>query len=415
MFNYLRFPIIAFILVIAVQAKAQNLKSSDDLLQEGQVAISKEKDYPKAITLLRTAYLQSPEYPDVIILLGRAYQLNKNADSARYFFNKARVKDPKNPDVLNYLVGLEYSSGNIDAAVSTLDSALYYHPGSQDLLLKKASMLFEQKKYPQSQQALNSLLKVNPKNEIGIRLNNQLSLVTASNKVSLYYDYSYFDELFNPWHSVSLGYQHTTHVGSIIGRVNYANRSNGLSGYQYELETYPLFTKKLYGNFSLAIGSGDPVFPDLTARGSLFRSFGTYEIEGGLRYVKTTDENFFIYNAGLSKYVSKFLLGFKTYLSDFAGASGQGFQFTSRYYYGEDANNVFILGLGTGVAPDLANRNLGIANIANLSGQRIFSEYRRVVGVKNILSILASAGHDEYTPTKAANQYSIGFGYQRKF
>lgn len=407
--------LILLISTIALNSNAQGVTSSDDLLKAGQIALTQQKDFPKAISLLRQAYRISPSYTDVKILLGRAYQLNNNIDSARYFYNEARMTAGSNPDLLNYMIGMEYNAGNIDATIANIDSGLIYNPGSEQLLIKKASILYEKKRYEESQQAVAALLKANPKNETGIRLNNQIGFITASNKVSLYYNYSSFDKLYEPWHSTSLSYQRTTKLGSIGGNLSYVNRSNGQSGYQYELESYPKLTKSVYGNFAVALSSGDPVFPQFTARAALYKAVKSYEFEGGLRYVSTINEKFMIYNGGLSKYVSSFLLNFRAYLLDFDGSTGQGFQLSSRYFYSENPNNVFILGAGTGVAPDLANRSLGISNVANLSGRRIFSEYRHVFGNVNIFSLLASAGYDEYTPTKAANQMSIGFGYQRKF
>ena len=415
MFKNLYLLTCAFIIASGFTCLAQNLMSTDDLLKEGRNAISNQKDYKREIDLLRKAYNIDFNYTDVQVALGRAYQLNNQIDSARFFFAEVRLKEPGNTDVLNYLISLEYKAGNLETAILNIDSALTYQPGSEELMLKKASMLFEDKQYKRSQLALKELLKINPKNDKAHKLVNQLSLVTASDRISAYYDYSYFDRVFEPWQTLSLGYQKNTLIGSFIGRANYANRGNGLAGYQFELESYPLFSKSFYGNFGLAFGTGDPVFPDFTAKSSLFKSFGTYKLEGGFRYVKVPDEIFLIYSVGLSKYVSKFLLGFKIYISDFVGTSGEGFQLTSRYYYGDNVDNVFVLGLGTGVAPDLANRNLGIANIGNLSGKRIFSEYRRVLGSKNILSLLANVSYEEYTATKSANQYSIGVGYQRKF
>ena len=416
MYKNLRISIIVVLITAAgYNSQAQNVNSSDDLLIAGRTAIVEEKDYRKAITLLRRANEISPNYNDVKILLGRAYQLNNNVDSARHFYNDARRKAPANTDLLNYIIGLEYNAGNVSGAIANIDSALALNPMSEELHLKKSSMLFGEKRYNESQQAVNTLLKINSKNEKAIRLNNQLNFITAANRVSVYYHYSSFDKLYEPCHSTSLSYMRTTERGSIGGHVSYINRSNGLAGYQYELEAYPKVSRTIYGNFALAVSSGDPVFPEFTARGALYKAVKAYEFEGGMRYVRTPAEKFFIYNAGISKYVSNFLLNFKAYLLDFEGTSGQGFQLSSRYYYSENPNNVFIIGAGTGLAPDLANRSLGIANVANLSGRRIFSEYRRVIGLTNILSLHASAGHDEYTATKSANQITVGLGYQRKF
>jgi YaiO family outer membrane protein len=416
MFNILRISVfIAVMSLVTYSAQAQNVNSADDLLIAGQKAITIEQDYPKAISLLRRANFLSPGYTDVKILLGRAYQFNNQQDSARYFFLQARLKDPSNLDLLNYLVGLEYGAGKIAESISYLDSALVYHPQSESLLLKKASMLYDNKDYSDAQLVIDDLLAINSKNEKALRLNSQLNLVTASNKVSLYYNYSSFDKLFEPWHSTSVGYQKTTKIGSFGGHITYVNRSNGMSGLQYEFESYPKISKTVYGNFAVALSSGDPVFPEITARGALYKAVKSYEFEGGLRYVGTPSEKFMIYNAGISKYVSNFLLNFKAYFMDFEGASGQGYQFSSRYYYSENPGNVFIIGAGTGVAPDLTNRSLGISNVANLSGRRLFSEYRRVIKDSNTLSLLASIGHDEYTKTKSANQVTIGLGFQRKF
>lgn len=60
--------------------------SSDGLFSQARIAAFDRKDYPKAISLVKKALLQSPNYTDLSVFLGRLYTWTDQVDSARIVF-----------------------------------------------------------------------------------------------------------------------------------------------------------------------------------------------------------------------------------------------------------------------------------------------------------------------------------------
>lgn len=108
---------------------------------------------------------------------------------------------------------------------------------------------------------MSEVLKNNPSLTEARSLASRIKENSAKNKVSLSYDYIYFDKQFNdPWHLVSVDYGRQTKYGSIIGRVNYANRFN-TNGYQFELDMYPRISNTFYAYVSGGVSNTVGVFP----------------------------------------------------------------------------------------------------------------------------------------------------------
>ena len=88
-------------------------------------------------------------------------------------------------------------------------------------------MLRDLKEYKLAQEANSRLLKINPKNTEARSLSQRLTILSAKNQIGATYDFVYFDKQFDdPWHLASIDYSRQTKIGSIVARVNYANRFN---------------------------------------------------------------------------------------------------------------------------------------------------------------------------------------------
>ncbi len=225
---------------------AQDTSSSDGLLREARKAAFDNKDYPQAKEYLRKALRLSPDYADVKIFLGRIYAWSKEYDSARYYLNAVLKSSPDYTDASVALADVEYWNDDNNKALQVVEDGLQYKPASEELLLRKAKILKSMRRYAEAQVAVDKVLKTDKNNTEGRSLANQIKDLSIKNKIGLSYDYVSFDKQFtDAWHLASFDYTRTTGIGSITGRINYANRFKE-NGVQYELEAYPRISNTFY-------------------------------------------------------------------------------------------------------------------------------------------------------------------------
>src|SRR4029079_2936861 len=104
-------------------------------------------------------------------------------------------------------------------------NGLNYNPFSTDLKFRNAKILAALKRYREAYTVVDSLLRTDSKNESVRAIAGKIQELSSKNKVGISYDHTWFDKQFSdPWHLISLDYSRQTKAGSVIGRVNYANR-----------------------------------------------------------------------------------------------------------------------------------------------------------------------------------------------
>lgn len=406
-----------FLLIISIKTvSAQTGFSSDELFQQARKAAFDQKDYPKAISLSKQALIKSPDYSDIHVFLGRIYTWSDKLDSARTQFNLVLNKHPDNEDASFAYGSLEYWNNNSVKALQYVTDGLKYHPQSKDLLLLKAKVLNDLKRYAESNTTLDTLIKGDPGNSDARALADRVKDNASKNKVGVTYDYIYFDKQFpNPWQLASVEYVRQTDIGSIIGRINYANRFNS-NGVQYEFDAYPHISKTFYAYVSGGYSGNVGVFPKYRSGFSLYANLpASFEAEAGFRYLYFTGDTW-IYTASIGKYYKSFWFNLRTYLTPSYNTISQSYSFHVRYYTG-GADDYLSLGIGTGVSPDDPRNIILLNNGSNykLRSDNISAEYRHSFKRFNILFINASLDNQEYKFQTHGNQLDIGIGYQRRF
>ncbi|WP_199121097.1 M48 family metallopeptidase, partial [Pedobacter sp. ASV28] len=123
---------------IYAQIKTQ---TSDELFTQARNIPKEKTNYPKIISLLKSALVKSPDYADIRLFLGRVYTWNDNLDSARYQFNQVLAKDPKNIEAYSALFDVAYWNENYTRALDHANMGLLYEPNSAELNIKKAKAL----------------------------------------------------------------------------------------------------------------------------------------------------------------------------------------------------------------------------------------------------------------------------------
>jgi YaiO family outer membrane protein len=406
-----------FLLIISFKvASAQNEFSSDELFQQAHKAAFDQKDYAKAIRLSKRALVKSPDYSDIRIFLGRIYTWSGKIDSARVEFSRVLIKHPDNEDGSFAFGSLEYWNNNSPKALQYANSGLKYHPESKDLLLLKAKVLNDLHRYKEANGTLDTLIKKDPNNTAARALADRVRDNSSINKIGVTYDYIYFDKEFNaPWQFSSIDYSRQTGLGSVIARVNYANRFNS-NGWQYEVDAYPHISKTFYAYVSGGYSDNVGVFPKYRAGFSLYANLpASFEGDAGFRYLYFSGPTW-IYTASAGKYYKSFWFNFRTYLTPSNSSISQSYTFHVRYYTG-GADDYLSFGIGTGISPD-DPRNIILLNKGNnykLRSNNITAGYRHSFKGLNILFINGSLDNQEYRFQTHGNQLDIGVGYQKRF
>jgi YaiO family outer membrane protein len=164
---------------------------------------------------------------------------------------------------------------------------------------------------------------------------------------TLSYRYDHFVDTFDPWKFTEFGLSRQTPYGSIIGRVQYAQRF-GNTGTQFNLDLYPSITDGLYAYISGGY-SESSIYPRYRFGLMLYKSLpASFELGAGLRYLDFVRRQVDIYTASLSKYWGSYLISFNSYfvplsddnLSSFTGR-------VHRYLGDEDAYMSLTGGFGS--------------------------------------------------------------------
>ncbi|MEO6329964.1 MAG: YaiO family outer membrane beta-barrel protein [Ginsengibacter sp.] len=406
---------IVCILSSSVFLKAQTHLSSDELFKNAREAAFDDKNYDKARQLAHQALEISPDYADIEIFLGRVYTWNKQYDSARYHFSKVLETAPINEDASIAYADLEYWNDNYNEALNICNRALAVYPASEELLIRKAKNLNATKNFREAGLITSQLLRTNNKNAAALRLASTLKDAVSVNRISISYDNSSFDKQFDrPWHLASVSYGRQTKLGSITGRVNYANRF-GVNGFQAEVDAYPRISKTFYSYISFGYSGNVGVFPKYRAGFSLYVNLPkSFEAEAGLRYLYfTSATNVYTFYAG--KYYKNFLFSARTYLTPSIGAVSQSYSLAGRYYF-KGAEDYIGLSIGTGISPDESNQNIQFnTKQNNLTSRKISASFSHTFLKWNVVSLSAGLINQEYRPSVKGNQLNLSAGLSHRF
>lgn len=391
--------------------------SSDDLLVAARKAAFDNKNYEQAKQLLYQALKQNPDYADVKIFLGRIHTWTNNPDSARYYFKSALASNAGYEDAAVAYADMEYWENNNAASLNVIEPALKQRPLSEALLFRKARALNAMRQYSAADTVIQQVLRINRNNPEARLLADRIKDLSAGNKIGISYDYVYFDKQFaDPWHLVSLDYTRATSIGSVTGRINYANRfrENGL---QYELEAYPRISKTFYSYVNIGYSDKVGVFPQWRGGFSLYVNLPkSYEGELGFRYLKFSGDPTWIYTAYLGKYYRSWLFGVRTYLtpSSTVSAVSSSYNVSARYYYGS-ADDMIGFNAGYGISPDDRLNAIQLDNPVKLTSYKAGLSFKKKVSRFNVLAFDASYYNQEYLPNTKGNQYQLSIGWLHRF
>lgn len=403
------------LLFIASFANAQeNEMSSDELFIASRNKAFEEKNYDEAKVLAKKALEQSPTYSDIAIFLGRLYTWTDEIQLARETFRDVETLMTPSEDLYIAYTSLEYWNDNYDEALAIIDRGIIKFPKSEDLLLLKAKILNSSKNYTEATVVINELLKLNNGNTEARELANRIEINNTKNAIGVSYNFSHFDKQFEDnWNSISVNYKRKMSFGSVIFKVNYANKFKS-NGAQFEIEAYPRINNTFYmyvgGGYSDNVG----IFPKYRSGASLYANLPkSFEGEIGVRHLYFSD-NLFMFTGSVGKYYKSFWFNLRTFITPSDNNISQSYTLTTRYYTG-DANNYWSFAIGRGISPEDYNNNLLGTTTYKLKSFKLGLDYNFSVKDVNIFSVGGNYFNQEFQPNRKGNQFDFNVSYSRKF
>ncbi|MBC7921164.1 MAG: YaiO family outer membrane beta-barrel protein, partial [Ferruginibacter sp.] len=374
--------------------------------------------YPEARLLLNRIVGQQPAHSDAVILTGRTYAWEGKFADARAQLQPVLAVDPANQDALNALIDTELWDGNPDQAIRHADAGLGYYPNSEDFLLKKAKALLAQQKDEAAAVELNRLLTVNPANQEALQLLQTLRNTALRNFAGLRHYLTLFDNGTRPWHLASAEYGRIIRRVTLIGRLNYARRpdesSSQQSGYQAEVDAYPILGKGTYAYLNAGYSEALRLFPETRFGAELFQKLPKgFEVSAGGRRLNFPDLRITLYTASLSKYYRDYLFVVRGYGSFQSGHFTPTVLFSVRkYFHGPD--DFATLTVNNGTVPGvfiLASSQ----QLQQLNSSRVALDFQKGLGKSVYLLGGAWYEYEEYFKTLYRNRYTLTLGVQKRF
>lgn len=215
--------------------------------------------------------------------------------------------------------------------------------------MKEAGVHYSIEEYSEAENLYRVLLSSDPSSTEARLALQSVRLKQMKHTASLSYRYDRFDQIFDPWNFMEFSLSRQTSLGSVIGRVQYANRF-ATNGVQFNIDAYPSLYSGLYAYLSAGY-SDSSIYPGSRFGLSLYKSLPwAMEVEGGIRYLKFSASETEIYTFSLSKYWGSYLFTGRTYIIPYSGDISQSFGLLARRYFG-DADTYFGLSGGYGSAP----------------------------------------------------------------
>lgn len=388
--------------------------SADELFMQAREAAFENKDYPKAISLIKKAINQAPNYSDLSIFLGRLYTWTDQIDSAQAVFEELRQKKVNDEDFYLAYGSLLYWNDLSSEANQIVDEGLAVHTKSEDLYLLKAKIKYSSAEYSEASKVVEKLLQLNPRHTEGWSLSNRIKDYSAKNAVKLNYSLTHFDKQFaDNWHIASLSYKRATSLGSVIAKVNFANKfaSNGM---QFELEAYPRINKVFYMYVGAGYSNNVGIFPKFRTGASLYANLPkSFEGELGFRQLHFS-KNIWMYTASVGKYYRNYWFNLRTYLTPGENNISHSYTGTLRYYT-KGANDYFGFQIGTGISPEENRSNLLDIQTYKLKTFKIGVDYNFSIGRSHLINMSSTYFNQEYRLNEKGNQIDFSVGYSKVF
>ena len=390
--------------------QAQNISITvDEQYELARETAFNEKDFDKARRIARLALERSPNYHGIRIFIARLYGWEEDYENARKELETLLERDPGSRAALKVLIDIESRSGNLDTTLKVTDHALDLYPGDKEFQLKHASVLYSFEEYSRSEQAYASMIVMHPSSREAREGLELTRLMQMKHAVLLSVRHDRFNDMFDPWTFYEMQLSRQTKYGSIIGRLQYANRFS-TNGAQFNIDAYPSITNGLYAYVSGGF-SESSIYPRFRFGFSLYKSLPyASELEGGIRYLNFTVSETYIYTASLTKYIGSYMFTGRSYLVPSSAGNSLSGKLLIRRYLGSAQKYVTLSG-GYGTA----SNDIQFAQVVNtLTSWSLSADGQFPISNRFLLSGTTGIDSEEFRAF-TRDRFSVKMGLSYRF
>ena len=376
----------------------------------------REAEYEQALQLTNRALSYAPEYHDIRILRVRTNFALQNLEDAGKDISALLSTAPQYEGVKTIAIQrLHQLKG--EEAITYNDHLLEIYGPDPDLMIIKARSLLSNGDYKKAKEIATETYQSSKLNDGQRYALLQLINLTAKNAFQVTGQYITFSDDYprnDSWYALSAEYQYNFSRLAIIGRATFSDRSYN-NGSLYEIEAYPVFSKKFYAFVNLGISEGE-IFPDYRLSGSLFYNFaGSLEAEAGFRSLFYNDNNYFTGIAGLTAYTGDFYFNARAFVGPERHEQlVQNYQFNVRYYLNTPENYLFGR-IGSGISPDEPTLYTRAQEDPNLEAWYVNAGINKTLGLSHVISLSGGVLSEDLPNQNTGTQFTASLGYRYKF
>jgi len=405
------------LIIFSIGLQAQEIKEQNtDSLYFTGLKLYQNQQFERSLDYTNKGLLLAPEYHDIRILRVRNYwaleMLKKATSDLEFLLDNA----PEYPGVRELTIKQTRLIKDPESALSFLNKLDSKDTLSSNLKVLKAELLLKNKNKSASREIALELFNDKDLDQNGRYILQNILKRTISNEIGVNYQYISFSDDYNrdDWQTVSPEFQHYFNRTAVIARVNYTDRGFD-QGTLYEIESYPVFSDRVYGFLNVGVSDGN-LYPNLRTSASIFVNlFEIFELETGARLLHFSEEDYFSGIVGLTMYKGKFYLNARVFLGpEINDQLTQNYQFNVRYYLNNTDNYIFMR-LGTGISPDESAIFTQVQENPALEVYYTNLGLNFSIGSRHIFQVGAGFLYEEITSNRDGNQFVGNLGYRFRF
>lgn len=292
----------------------------------------------------------SPDYHGVRILKARTYSWDGEYAAARRELRYVIDRSPQHKDAFSALIDTELWSENYNEALEAARQATGYHSLDEALLLKLATVYNTLDRQNEAINVLNQIKSINPSNKDAAGFRRSIQASSQNYIFTASFTNDSFSEVFDAWNTGYMQLSRSTPIGSVIGRLNLANRF-GSTGIQPEIDFYPSIAAGWYGYLNFGITSSG-IFPSTRYGAEIYHRLPWgLEASLGMRHLRFTASNVTIFTGSLTKYYGNWMFTGRPYVTPSDVGFSRSVSLLARRYF-RDADNYVTLRGGFGFSPE---------------------------------------------------------------
>ena len=416
-------PIERYVLILLLFLGSFSLFSQEidvtntDSIYFKALELYKNQNYPLSLKYTNRGLELAKDYHDIRVLRVRNEWAVKDFKKAEKDIFYLLQNAPEYPGVKELSERQTSMYPEINDRLAYLEKLSKKFTPSDHLNLMKSSLYLKVGRRKEAREIAMDLFQ---KNSLDKDLRYQLQNIltrTVSDEIGINYQYIHFNEAYSrndPWNSISAEYLHYFNRTALIGRVHYTDRSYD-QGFLYELESYPVFSDKVYMQIAAGFSNGD-IYPDFRGSTSIFINFlKTLEAEAGGRLLHFGDKDYVTGIVGLTTYQGKFYLNLRSFIGpERLNQLIQNYQFNVRYYF-KDIDNYLFARIGSGISPDEKTIFTQVQENPGLDAYYLNLGINKRLGIHHILQISGGYLNEDIDQNNKGNQFLAGVSYRYRF